>query len=333
MSRKDSSMRRFSLLSFLLAASVACGIERSFAQWSSDPSKNTPVDTGGYSASDVVMLKDGNGGAFIVWDDQREGYSNPKIFAQHLDKNGYALWTANGVEVSPPGIGQTLPQVAAVGDGGIIISWEEDNRDSIPQALGGGPAPAIFTQRISPHGARLWGDSALQVAGPEPFQLFYAQNIPTACTSDGFGGAYVSWADLNSGLQNLIVSRIDSSGNIRWSDPAMNGFSTISSGLPDGGYSHLELLQNGTTGVIAVWTDVRNAFTTGVSLFAQKLDITGVRQWDTLGVALAPKPSFLQQQTNEVLFPIMPVAQSTHGSNRTAGRLLMRMPVMSTHPG
>lgn len=175
--------------------------------------------------------------------------------------------------------------------------------------MGGGPAPAIFTQRISPHGARLWGDSALQVAGPEPFQLFYAQNIPTACTSDGFGGAYVSWADLNSGLQNLIVSRIDSSGNIRWSDPAMNGFSTISSGLPDGGYSHLELLQNGTTGVIAVWTDVRNAFTTGVSLFAQKLDITGVRQWDTLGVALAPKPSFLQQQTNEV-----PVSDNAGGA-------------------
>ena len=174
------------------------------------------------------MVKDGNGGAFIVWDDLREGYKNPKIFAQHLDKNGYAVWTTNGVEVSPPGVGQTLPQVAVVGDGGIIISWEEDYRDSLPAVLGGDPAPAIFAQRISPHGTRLWRDSALQIAGPEPFQLFYPQGIPTACVSDGVGGAYVAWADLISGLQNLIVSRIDSSGNIRWSNPAMNGVSTFS---------------------------------------------------------------------------------------------------------
>ncbi len=269
-----------------------------FAQWAS-PSVNTPIDTGGHSTADVVMVKDGNGGAFVVWDDLREGYDNPKIFAQHLDKNGYALWTANGVEVSPPGIGQTLPQVAAVGDGGIIVSWEEDKRDSIP--VFGGTSPAIFAQRISSRGARLWRDSALQIAGPLPFQLFYAQGIPTACTSDGSGGAYVSWADLNSGLQDLIVSRIDSSGNIRWSFPAMSGISTIGGGLPDGGYEYIRLLQNGTTGVIIAWTDVRNGFTTGVSLFAQKLDSAGTRLWDTLGIALAPKPSYLQRQQNEVL--------------------------------
>ena len=112
-----------------------------------------------------------------MWDDLREGNKNPKIFAQHLDKNGDVLWTANGVEVSPAGLGQTLPQMAAVGDGGIIISWEEDNRDS----AFGDAFPAIFAQRISSHGARLWGDSALQIAGPLPLQLFYAQSMPTAC--------------------------------------------------------------------------------------------------------------------------------------------------------
>lgn len=289
-------MRTFHRVYLLSVLLMLCGINSSFAQWTS-PSVNTPIDTGGHSAADVVMVKDGNGGAFIVWDDLREGYSNPKIFAQHLDKNGYATWAANGVEVSPPGIGQTLPQVAPVGDGGIIISWEEDNRDSIP--VFGGTSPAIFAQRISPHGIRMWGDSALQIAGPFPFQLFYAQGIPTACVSDGFGGAYVSWADLNHGFQDLIVTRIDSSGNVRWSSSAQNGFN--GSALPIAGYAHLHLLQNGTTGVILAWTDVRNGFTTGISLFAQRLDSSGARLWDTMGVALAPKPSYLQQQTNEVL--------------------------------
>ena len=289
-------MHKFYLLSFLLMVLLICGIDKTFAQWSSDPSKNTPIDTGGHSPADVVMLKDGNGGAFIVWDDERAASGIPKIFAQHLDKNGNALWTANGLEICPGGADQILPQVAVVGDGGIIVSWAEQNRDSVL----GTPAPAIFAQRIAPNGTLSWGNAGLAIAQPEYLQLLYPISAGRIA-ADGFGGAYVSWAILNYGLQNLIVSRVDSSGNIRWSSSAMNGYSTLSSGLPDGGYSQIQLLQNGTAGVIVAWTDVRNAFTTGISLFAQKLDITGARQWDTLGVALAPKPSYLQQQKNEVL--------------------------------
>jgi hypothetical protein len=266
------------------------------AQWASDPSKNTPVDTGGHSAADVVMLKDGAGGAFVVWDDTRAASGIPKIFAQHLDKNGNALWTANGLEICPGGADQIVPQVAAVGDGGIIVSWAEQDRDSVL----GSPSTAIFAQRIAPNGTLSWGNAGLAIAQPELLQLIYPISAG-GIAADGFGGAYVSWTELNYGFQNLIVARIDSSGNIHWSLPAMLGLSTLSSGLPDGGYSKIQLLQNGTAGVIVAWTDVRNAFTTGISLFAQKLDITGARQWDTLGVALAPKPSFLQQQNNEVL--------------------------------
>ena len=289
-------MRKFYLISFLFIALLICGIGRSYGQWSSDPSKNTPVDTGGHSPADVVMLKDGNGGAFIVWDDTRAASGIPKIFAQHLDKSGNALWTANGLEICPGGADQILPQVAAVGDGGIIVSWAEQNRDSVL----GSPAPAIFAQRIAPNGTLSWGNAGLAIAQPQYLQLLYPGSAG-GIASDGFGGAYVSWAILNYGLQNLIVSRIDSSGNIRWSSSAMNGYSTLSSGLPDGGYLHIRLLQNGTAGVIIAWTDVRNAFTTGISLFAQKLDSAGTRLWDTMGVALAPKPQYLQQQTNEVI--------------------------------
>ena len=263
-------MHKFYLISFLLMALLICGIDKSFAQWSSDPSKNTPVDTGGHSPADVVMLKDGNGGAFIVWDDQRAASGIPKIFAQHLDKNGNALWTANGLEICPGGADQILPQVAVVGDGGIIVSWAEQNRDSVL----GTPAPAIFAQRIAPNGTLSWGNAGLAIAQPEYLQLLYPISAGRIA-ADGFGGAYVSWAILNYGFQNLIVSRIDSSGNIRWSSSAMNGYSPLSSGLPDGGYSQIRLLQNGTAGVIIAWTDVRNAFTTGISLFAQKLDSHG----------------------------------------------------------
>ena len=297
-------MRRFYFVTFVVSVFLMCRIDTSLAQWASDPSKNTSVDTGGHSAADVVMLKDGAGGAFVVWDDTRAANGIPKIFAQHLNKNGDAVWTANGLEICPGGADQIQPQVAAVGDGGIIVSWAEQNRDSVL----GSPSTAIFAQRIAPNGTLSWGNAGLAIAQPEYLQLLYPISAG-GIAADGFGGAYVSWTILNYGFQNLIVSRVDSSGNILWFMPAMNGFSTLSSGLPDGGYSQIQLLQNGTTGVIIAWTDVRNAFTTGISLFAQKLDITGAWQWDTLGVALAPKPSYLQQQKNEV-----PVSDNAGGA-------------------
>jgi hypothetical protein len=285
--------RKISFLALLLFF----GIGSSRAQWTSDPSKNTPVDTGGHKAADLIMLKDGSGGAFLVWDDQREGFNKPKIFAQHLDHTGHALWAANGVEVSPPGVNQSFPQAAIVGDGSIIISWV-DARDSVL----GSESAAIFAQRIMPSGTLRWGSGGLPIAEPNYLQLFYPTGTLTAIAPDGKGGAYIAWSDLLSGFQNLMVTRIDSSGNTDWALPALSGSAMlISRSILVGGYDQLRLMQNGTTGVIAMWTDVRYAFTTGVDLFAQRLDSAGAVKWDSAGVALSPKGSYLQSQKHAQL--------------------------------
>ena len=262
-----------------------------FAQWTSDPSKNTPVDTGGHKAADLIMLKDGSGGAFLIWDDQREGYNMPKIFAQHLDHTGHALWAANGVEVSPSGVNQTAPQAAVVGDGSIIVSWV-DARDSIF----GSESASIFAQRIMPGGTLRWGNAGLPIAEPNYLQLFYPGGSNTAIAPDGKGGAYIAWTDLNSGIQYLVISRIDSAGNIHWAHSAVNSLKLLLGGLTIGGFDQLRLLQNGTTGAIVAWTDVRYGFTTGVALFAQRMDSAGNTLWDSVGVALSPKGSYLQGQ-------------------------------------
>ena len=264
------------------------------AQWTSDPSKNTPVDTGGHSAADLTMLKDGSGGAFAVWDDLRAADGVPKIFAQHFDKTGHALWTSNGLEVCPGGADQTFPQAAVVGDGGIIVSWFEANRDSVF----GSPVSAVFAQRITPGGTLRWGSAGLPIAAPNYGQEFYPGNVNTAIAQDGEGGAYIAWALLDAGVQYLMVSRIDSSGNIHWSQSAVNSLTLLTDGVLIGGFEQIRLLQNGTTGVIAAWRDVRNAFSTGVALFAQKFDSAGSILWDSAGVALSPGPSSLQDQEN-----------------------------------
>lgn len=294
---KCSVKNRFATFGLVYALTVIATTGLT-AQWTSDPSKNTPVDTGGHSAADLIMLKDGSGGAFAVWDDLRETDGIPKIFAQHFDKTGHALWTSNGLEVCPGGADQTFPQAVAVGDGGIIVSWTESTRDSVF----GSPLAAVFAQRITPGGTLRWGSAGLPIAEPAYLQLFYPGGTTTAIAPDGSGGAYIAWTLLLSGFQNLMVSRVDSSGNTHWAFPALSGSAMlISRSILIGGFDQLRLLQNGATGVIVAWTDVRYAFTTGVDLFAQRLDSAGAVKWDSAGVALSPKGSYLQSQKNAQL--------------------------------
>jgi hypothetical protein len=71
------------------------------------------------------MVSDGAGGAFIFWFDKRDGV-NTNLFGQHLDSNGNALWTANGLELAPlhaPGILEL--DALADGTGGFFLVWQD----------------------------------------------------------------------------------------------------------------------------------------------------------------------------------------------------------------
>ncbi|MDH5628207.1 MAG: hypothetical protein OEY69_07925, partial [Candidatus Krumholzibacteria bacterium] len=128
---------------------------------------------GDQSASHAVS--DGSGGAFIVWQDARG--VDADIYIQHLDRNGNALWTPDGVLVCGATGNQSRPHVAPDGAGGAIVTWDDlriiDSH--------------IYARRVDASGTPLWtpdGNAVCTAPG------YHAGN---QILSDGAGGAFITW--------------------------------------------------------------------------------------------------------------------------------------------
>ncbi len=78
-----------------------------------------------------VMVADGSGGAFMVWDDRRNGAGDDDIYSQYISAAGTIEWPTMGNPVSIiSGSNQTTP-VAVEGDlGSIVVAWR-DSRSSV----------------------------------------------------------------------------------------------------------------------------------------------------------------------------------------------------------
>jgi hypothetical protein len=74
-----------------------------------------------------MILPDGAGGAVITWIDSR--YIAADIFAQRIDSDGTAQWTADGEQVCPSVLDAQRGDlwVANDGDRGVFIAWQEES--------------------------------------------------------------------------------------------------------------------------------------------------------------------------------------------------------------
>jgi hypothetical protein len=142
------------------------------------------------------MAADGSGGAVLVWQDNRGGFSYD-IYAQRLSGAGQFLWTIGGKPVCTASDQQYYPQVAAQG-GSFVFVWQ-DRR-------GGGYD--IYAQRVDLTGAIRWDQNGAAVS-TSPNDQYIPQ-----LAGDGLEGAIVAWADfrLGTGATDLFANRIGSNG-------------------------------------------------------------------------------------------------------------------------
>jgi len=67
------------------------------AQWSNDPTLNTPVCLDQGDQINPLIISDEKNGVIICWMNS----FNPQIYAQRVDSSGYIMWNPLGVRVSP----------------------------------------------------------------------------------------------------------------------------------------------------------------------------------------------------------------------------------------
>jgi hypothetical protein len=300
--------KQLSLTALLLTVLFSNSI---YSQWSVDPTANNPICTQANTQEYPAITGDGSGGAIITWDDNRDGNFN--IYAQKINTSAEIQWATDGVAVCTQASAQNYPSIASDGSGGAIITWVDGrggttiyaqriDANGAPQwttaAEGGvaisilsswapsiisdgsggaiitwfywsGSSNDIYAQRINSSGEVQWTANGLPVCTQASHQYY-----PTI-TSDGSGGAIITWYEDRIGNQDIYAQRINSSGATQWTTAAAGGLPVcINTSRQD----NPTITFDGSGGAIITWFDSRAG---NNDIYVQRINSSGTTLWTT----------------------------------------------------
>ena len=152
----------------------------------------------------VVLVADGSGGEFAVWESDVQG----EVFVQRIDANGHTVWPSE-ISVAPDSPFTVMPAAVADGAGGVIVAWV-DGRAGFCN-LGFKGSCHIYAQRFNASGDILW-----QIDGVPVVTFSGNQGITgIGIVADGSGGAVLGWGD-NRVCCTIFAQRINTSGASMW---------------------------------------------------------------------------------------------------------------------
>ena len=205
-----------------------------------------------------TIASDGVGGAVVTW--QRSGSGIYSIYAQRINASGLTQWDADGV-VLCTGTGECdYPTIASDGAGGAIVTWYDGR---------GGSNFDIYAQRVNASGTALWTANGIAICTATGTQQF------PQITSDGAGGAIITWDDYRAGY-GIYAQRVNASGVVQWT---ANGIAICTA---TGNQMECQIASDGAGGAIITWDDYR----AGYGIYAQRVNASGVAQWTANGVSL-----------------------------------------------
>jgi len=205
------------------------------------------------------IVSDGAGGAIIAWMD---GRTADDLYAQRVNSSGVPQWTANGVAICTATGVQSTPLMVPDGGGGAIVVWQ-DNR------VGGDD---VYAQRVNALGTALWTANGIAICTAAGSQYWYK------LTTDGAGGAIVTWSDSRSGASfDIYAQRVNLYGAIQWTTngvalctlASMQGSSVIAPDMAGGAF--------------VAWADQRGG---SANVYIQRVNASGTPQWTADGIAV-----------------------------------------------
>ena len=207
---------------------------------------------------------DPSGYLYVTWSDCRTGTRD--IYAQKFDVNGNALWAPEGVHVIEAEGRQEDPVIIADGAGGAVIAWVDVVAD---------PKCRVYCQRLDSEGNRLWPSEGVTLN--ENISTYSPVNI----TTDGNGGAIVTWKDARNAVDGDIYAiRVTSEGSIApgWSQ---NGTAICTEPSEQ---TNTSIGTDGLGGAFITWKDKRNG--TDYDLYTQRVLSTGMVLFENGGLLI-----------------------------------------------
>jgi predicted lipoprotein with Yx(FWY)xxD motif len=212
-----------------------------------------------------AITSDDAGGAIVAWYEERSGIYYD-IYTQRVNSSGTVQWAANGVALCTATNDQQYLRIISDGAGGAIVTWQD---------FRSGTNWHVYAQRVNASGTVLWTTNGVPLctaAGDHEF--------PTI-TSDGAGGAIVTWLDNRNGNYDIYAQRVNYSGTVEW---AANGVA-LCTATHDQMYPKISFDQGGA---IVTWQDYRSG--SNWDVYAQKVNPWGTVQWTENGVNLCTSP-------------------------------------------
>jgi Ca2+-binding RTX toxin-like protein len=219
------------------------------------PSVETRVNTTTAEDQDhptVAALSDG--GYIVTWMSYFQDGSGWGVYAQRYDATGNTVGSETRVNTTTADH-QNNPSVAALSDGGYVVTWTSNGQD--------GSGNGIYSQRYDATGNTVGSETLVNTTTAD-----HQNNPSVAALSDG--GYVVTWTNGHDGSTNDIYSqRYDATGNTVGSETRVNTTTADDqqnpsvAALSDGGY-------------VVTWMSNANAQDgSGYGIFAQRYDATG----------------------------------------------------------
>lgn len=161
---------------------------------------------------------------------------------------------------------------AADGTGGVILSWSNWSTRQVEQTT--------TLQRVSGDGELLW----IGADASSPDYNYMSSMNARSFVVDGQGNSYVAHVDGPDANRSVVlVQKFDREGNAKWPG---RGVRVSTQDLELQSESDPQIVPGHDGNIIVLWNEVRPPDQTRI--FAQMLNVAGVRQWAANGVLVGP---------------------------------------------
>ena len=220
----------------------------------------------------LYMATDDAGGVICVWQDYRfrtsTSSARDEIYGQRISPAGVRLWDTAGVRMTAADVtisSKISPIVTMVNATEAIVIFG-DNRNGTSD---------LFAQKINiATGATQWTDGV----NPADVSLHGSQlgtSTFQTILPDGSGGAFVVWQDpRTTGNADIYGQRVSNSGVLLWGPSGNPIANTV------GNQSQPSAVSDDAGGLVVTYQDFLVAGGTNPSIFAQRVNSAGVKQWN-----------------------------------------------------
>ncbi len=220
---------------------------------------------------DWSVVRDGSGGTFIAWYDDRTQSDYNNVYVQHVDKDGNLAWQKNGIGVSTINYGTDRRYPVACylpGTDELSVWWSEVKQEPLTYLY------QLTAQKFNMSGGMQWSDTGKTYCSSGPDSSFMINNVLNATNRDVvvfFNKTFLNIIGPDTTLSvSLSALRVDNDGTTEW-----NPASELLSGTTPLKFSSMASRFNNQ--YFVAWSENRNGDPTNPygEIYAQNISIDG----------------------------------------------------------